>query len=63
MLKLSQSTNSAGGTGRQVAPPAVGDKVVVITPQGQATPAGLLPSVKQFTVVQGVRMSPAMGMV
>ena len=35
MRKLSQSTNSAGGTGRQVAPPAVGDKVVVITPQGQ----------------------------
>ena len=29
----------------------MGDKVVVITPQGQATPAGLLPRVKQFTVV------------
>jgi lipoprotein-releasing system permease protein len=29
----------------------VGDKVVVITPQGQVTPAGMLPRLKQFTVV------------
>jgi lipoprotein-releasing system permease protein len=29
----------------------MGDKVVVITPQGQVTPAGLLPRLKQFTIV------------
>ncbi|MDE2258848.1 MAG: lipoprotein-releasing ABC transporter permease subunit [Betaproteobacteria bacterium] len=29
----------------------VGDRVVVITPQGQVTPAGLLPRLKQFKVV------------
>jgi lipoprotein-releasing system permease protein len=29
----------------------VGDKVVVLTPQGQVTPAGLIPRLKQFTVV------------
>lgn len=29
----------------------VGQKVVLITPQGQITPAGLLPRLKQFTVV------------
>jgi len=29
----------------------VGEKVVVITPQGQVTPAGLLPRLKQFRVV------------
>ncbi len=29
----------------------VGDRVVVITPQGQITPAGLLPRLKQFKVV------------
>ncbi len=29
----------------------VGDRVVVITSQGQVTPAGLLPRLKQFTVV------------
>ncbi len=28
-----------------------GDKVVVIAPQGQVTPAGLIPRLKQFTVV------------
>jgi lipoprotein-releasing system permease protein len=28
----------------------VGDKVTIITPQGQVTPAGMLPRVKQFTV-------------
>ena len=55
MWKLSQFTINAEGKGRQASPPAAGDKVVVITPQGQATPSGLLPSVKQFTVVQGVR--------
>lgn len=29
----------------------LGDKVVVLTPQGQVTPAGLIPRLKQFTVV------------
>ncbi len=29
----------------------VGQKIVLITPQGQLTPAGLLPRLKQFTVV------------
>ncbi len=29
----------------------VGDKVVVIAPQGQVTPAGILPRIKQFEVV------------
>jgi lipoprotein-releasing system permease protein len=29
----------------------MGEKLVVITPQGQVTPAGLLPRIKQFTVV------------
>jgi lipoprotein-releasing system permease protein len=29
----------------------VGDKVVLLTPQGQVTPAGLIPRLKQFTVV------------
>jgi len=29
----------------------VGEKVVLITPQGQVTPAGILPRIKQFTVV------------
>ncbi|QJR15467.1 lipoprotein-releasing ABC transporter permease subunit [Usitatibacter palustris] len=29
----------------------VGDKVTVIAPQGQVTPAGLIPRLKQFTVV------------
>jgi len=29
----------------------VGDKVVLIAPQGQVTPAGILPRIKQFTVV------------
>ncbi|HQT81248.1 MAG: ABC transporter permease [Ferrovum sp. 37-45-19] len=29
----------------------MGDKVVLITPQGQVTPAGMLPRLKQFTVV------------
>ena len=29
----------------------VGDKVVVIAPQGQVTPAGILPRLRQFTVV------------
>jgi lipoprotein-releasing system permease protein len=29
----------------------VGDKVLLITPQGQITPAGMLPRLKQFTVV------------
>ncbi|MCW5622461.1 MAG: ABC transporter permease, partial [Burkholderiales bacterium] len=28
-----------------------GDKVVLIAPQGQVTPAGILPRIKQFTVV------------
>jgi lipoprotein-releasing system permease protein len=30
---------------------ATGDKVAVIAPQGQVTPAGLIPRLKQFTVV------------
>jgi lipoprotein-releasing system permease protein len=30
---------------------AVGDKVVLIAPQGQVTPAGILPRLRQFTVV------------
>jgi lipoprotein-releasing system permease protein len=29
----------------------VGDKIVLLTPQGQVTPAGLIPRLKQFTVV------------
>lgn len=29
----------------------IGDKVVLIAPQGQVTPAGLIPRLKQFTVV------------
>ncbi|MEK7772688.1 MAG: lipoprotein-releasing ABC transporter permease subunit, partial [Pseudomonadota bacterium] len=29
----------------------VGDKIVLISPQGQVTPAGILPRLKQFTVV------------
>jgi len=29
----------------------VGDKVVLIAPQGQVTPAGIMPRIKQFTVV------------
>jgi len=29
----------------------VGDKIVLISPQGQMTPAGILPRLKQFTVV------------
>ncbi|KXW56348.1 lipoprotein-releasing ABC transporter permease subunit [Ferrovum sp. PN-J185] len=29
----------------------MGDKVILITPQGQVTPAGMLPRLKQFTVV------------
>jgi lipoprotein-releasing system permease protein len=29
----------------------MGDKVVLIAPQGQVTPAGILPRIKQFTVV------------
>ena len=29
----------------------MGDKVVMLTPQGQVTPAGLVPRLKQFTVV------------
>ena len=29
----------------------MGEKVVVIAPQGQVTPAGILPRIKQFTVV------------
>ena len=29
----------------------MGEKVVLITPQGQVTPAGILPRIKQFTVV------------
>ena len=29
----------------------VGDKIVLIAPQGQVTPAGILPRLKQFTVV------------
>jgi lipoprotein-releasing system permease protein len=29
----------------------IGEKVVVIAPQGQVTPAGILPRLKQFTVV------------
>lgn len=29
----------------------VGDRLVVLTPQGQVTPAGLIPRLKQFTVV------------
>lgn len=29
----------------------LGDKVVIIAPQGQVTPAGILPRIKQFTVV------------
>ncbi len=30
---------------------ALGDKVVLIAPQGQVTPAGIMPRIKQFTVV------------
>ncbi len=30
---------------------SVGDKVILIAPQGQVTPAGILPRLKQFTVV------------
>jgi lipoprotein-releasing system permease protein len=30
---------------------AAGDRVVLIAPQGQVTPAGILPRIKQFTVV------------
>jgi len=30
---------------------AVGDKVVLVAPQGQVTPAGILPRLRQFTVV------------
>ncbi len=30
---------------------AIGDKVTLVTPQGQVTPAGLLPRLKRFTVV------------
>jgi lipoprotein-releasing system permease protein len=29
----------------------MGDKIVLISPQGQVTPAGILPRIKQFTVV------------
>ncbi|MXS83844.1 lipoprotein-releasing ABC transporter permease subunit [Nitrosomonas oligotropha] len=29
----------------------VGDKIVLISPQGQVTPAGILPRLKQFTIV------------
>jgi len=29
----------------------VGDKIVLISPQGQVTPAGILPRLKQFNVV------------
>ncbi|WP_293006796.1 lipoprotein-releasing ABC transporter permease subunit [Nitrosomonas sp.] len=29
----------------------IGDKIVLISPQGQVTPAGILPRLKQFTVV------------
>jgi lipoprotein-releasing system permease protein len=29
----------------------IGEKVVVIAPQGQVTPAGIMPRIKQFTVV------------
>ena len=29
----------------------VGDRIVLITPQGQVTPAGMMPRLKQFTVV------------
>jgi lipoprotein-releasing system permease protein len=29
----------------------LGDKIVLISPQGQVTPAGILPRIKQFTVV------------
>src|SRR5207237_6558734 len=29
----------------------VGDRVTLISPQGQVTPAGLMPRLKQFTVV------------
>lgn len=34
----------------------VGDKVTIITPQGQVTPAGMLPRIKQFTVSGIFRM-------
>ena len=39
---------------------SVGDKVLLITPQGQVTPAGMLPRLKQFTVVAifEIGMSP-----
>ena len=30
---------------------SLGDRIVLITPQGQVTPAGLIPRVRQFTVV------------
>jgi lipoprotein-releasing system permease protein len=30
---------------------SVGDRILLITPQGQVTPAGLIPRLKQFTVV------------
>lgn len=30
---------------------AVGDKVVLVAPQGQVTPAGILPRLRQFTVI------------
>ena len=29
----------------------MGDRVTLISPQGQVTPAGLMPRLKQFTVV------------
>jgi lipoprotein-releasing system permease protein len=34
----------------------LGDKVTIITPQGQVTPAGMLPRIKQFTVSGIFRM-------
>jgi lipoprotein-releasing system permease protein len=37
----------------------VGEKVVLITPQGQVTPAGMVPRLKQFTVVGLFRVDHA----
>ena len=45
------STSCSAASSRGTLGATVGDKVVLIAPQGQVTPAGLMPRLRQFTVV------------
>jgi lipoprotein-releasing system permease protein len=50
-LKAGEFNVVLGGELARALHAEIGDKVTMLAPQGQVTPAGVLPRLKQFTVV------------